>query len=266
MTRQPSSATIPLQQGILYGPVRSRRLGLSLGLNLLPDEIKLCSMDCGYCQYSWTGMLTARPEPAARFLPSRDQVRQALQEELARLGRRKTPPDTITFSGNGEATLHPDFPRIAEDVVALRDQYAPSCRTAILSNSTTLGNGEVRRAILLLDDPVLKLDAGREETFRRLNRPAKGVRFDEVLSGLQSIGPSITLQSLFVRGAVDNTTAPELDAWISAVAAIRPKLVQIYTLDRGPADPGLHPVPAADLEAIAARLRREAGVGAACFI
>lgn len=264
MTRAPS-ATIPLQQGVLYGPVRSRRLGLSLGINLLPDEIKVCSMDCAYCQYSWTGMLTARPEPAARFLPSREEVRRALEAELERLGRRGTPPDTITFSGNGEATLHPDFPGIVEDVLGLRSRLAPRCRTAILSNSTTLGREEVRRAILLLDDPLLKLDVGREETFRRLNRAAPGVRFSDVLSALQSLGPRITLQSLFVRGAVDNTTEPELCAWIAAVAAIRPRLAQIYTLDRGPADPGLHPVPAPDLEAIAARLQREAGVEAACY-
>jgi wyosine [tRNA(Phe)-imidazoG37] synthetase (radical SAM superfamily) len=260
-----ASATIPLQQGILYGPVRSRRLGLSLGLNLLPDEIKVCSMNCGYCQYSWTGMLTLRPEPAARFFPGRDQVREALRLELVRMGRKGTPPDTLTFSGNGEATLHPEFPEIARDVVALRDEHAPGCRTAILSNSTTLGREEIRRAILLLDDPVLKLDTGREETFRRLNRPAGGVRFDEILAALQGMGPKVILQSLFVRGALDNTTEPEISAWIAAVAAVRPRLVQIYTLDRGPADQGLSPVPAGDLKAIAARLRREAGVEAACY-
>lgn len=259
-------ATIPLQRGILYGPVLSRRLGRSLGLNILPDEIKVCSMDCRYCQYSWTGMLAANPGQVAPFLPTRESVRDALRAELSRLRRAGTPPDTLTFSGNGEATLHPEFPEIAADVVALRDEYAPACRTAILSNAASVGREEVREGLLLLDDPILKLDAGTEDTFLRLNRPAKGVRFVHILEGLRALGPRIILQSMFVGGHLDNASDSEIGAWIGAVGAIRPRYVQVYTLDRGPADGGLVPVPTERLREIAALLEARTGVDARLYL
>lgn len=256
--------TIPLQQGILYGPVRSRRLGLSLGLNILPDEIKVCSLNCRYCQYGWTGMLATRAKLFEGFLPSREAVREALRTRLEALAGAGTPPDTLTFSGNGEATLHPDFPAIAADVVALRDALAPACRTAILSNATTVHLAPIREALLLLDDPVLKLDAGREATFRALNGPAGGVSFGSVLGGLRAMAGRVILQALFVRGRVDNSTDEEVEAWISVAASIDPLSVQIYTLDRGPADRGLMPVPTDRLEAIA-DAARGAGIDARVF-
>jgi wyosine [tRNA(Phe)-imidazoG37] synthetase (radical SAM superfamily) len=259
------AATIPLQRGILYGPVQSRRLGRSLGLNILPDEIKVCSMDCRYCQYSWTGLLSQQAKQFAHFLPSRDSVAEAIEKRLKELASVGTPPDTITFSGNGEATLHPDFPGIASDVVAARDAHAPRCRTAILSNSTTVHRKDVRSALILLDDPVLKLDTGREDTFRLLNRPARGVRFEDLMVGLQAVGPRITLQAMFVQGRVDNSTDEEVRDWAKAVAAIKPKSVQIYTLDRGPADHGLQPVPFKRLKAIADALQEQTGVAAMAY-
>lgn len=257
--------TIPLQQGIVYGPVRSRRFGLSLGLNVLPDESKACSLNCRYCQYSWTGLLTASGEKVRAFLPSREAVREAVERALTDLARRGTPPDVLTFSGNGEATLHPDFPLLVEDLRELRDRLAPACRTAILSNATTVDREEIRRALLRLDDPVLKLDTGREETFRRLNAPAPGVRFDAILNGLRALGSAAVLQALFVRGSVDNATGEEVEAWADAVASIGPRYVQIYTLDRGPADRGLFPVDLPRLHAIARTLEERAGVPARVY-
>jgi len=257
--------TIDLQQGILYGPVRSRRLGLSLGLNILPDEIKVCSFDCRYCQYSWTGMLAIQPSLYAQFLPDRQTVSRALRRKLAALERDGTPPDVITFSGNGEATLHPEFPAMVEDVVALRDALAPGCRTAILSNSTTVHKPEVREALLRMDDPILKLDAGREETVRRLNGPARGVEFAAMVKGLRAMGRAATLQALFVEGAVDNSAGEEVDAWLEIVHSIGPRKVQIYTLDRGPADKGLLPVPLERLRSIAEEVRRRAQVEAEVY-
>jgi wyosine [tRNA(Phe)-imidazoG37] synthetase (radical SAM superfamily) len=256
---------IPLQQGILYGPVRSRRLGLSLGLNILPDEIKTCSLNCRYCQYSWTGLLTGDGRAVAGFLPSRQAIHDALQARLEALAAGGTPPDVLTFSGNGEATLHPDFPGIAADVSSLRDALAPRCRTAILSNSTTVHRADIRQALLGLDEPILKLDTGREETFRRLNAPAKGVTFAHILDGLQAMGNRAILQSLFVTGTVDNSTAAEVEAWVRAVAAIRPHHVQIYTLDRGTADRGLRPVDRPRLRAIGDALEASCGVRAEVF-
>lgn len=257
--------TIPLQKGILYGPVLSRRLGRSLGLNILPDEIKVCSLDCRYCQYSWTGMLSLRPEVFASFLPSRDAIRGALEAELKNLRGAGTPPDTITFSGNGEATIHPGFPGIAADVAGLRDAYAPACRTAILSNSTTVHRPEIRAALALLDDAILKLDTAREATFTALNGPAKGVVFSDIVQGLRAMAGEFILQALFVSGRVDNSTDGEVADWVRLVTDIHPRSVQVYTLDRGPADRGLAPVPAERLRAIALALR-SAGLDAYAFI
>lgn len=257
--------TIPLQKGILYGPVLSRRLGRSLGLNILPDEIKVCSLDCRYCQYSWTGMLSIRPAQFASFLPTREAVSRTLEAELKKLRRQGTPPDTITFSGNGEATIHPLFPEIAADVAGLRDAYAPSCRTAILSNSTTVHRPEIRAALALLDDPILKLDTAREATFAALNGPAKGVVFSEMVQGLRAMAGEFILQALFVSGPTDNSTDDEVADWVRLVTDLHPRSVQVYTLDRGPADRGLAPVNAGRLRAIAAALR-SAGLDAYAFV
>lgn len=257
-------AVIPLQRGVVYGPVLSRRLGRSLGLNVLPDEIKACSLDCGYCQYGWTGIRSAKGAAFAGFLPSREQVYRELESALAELHAAGTPPDTLTFSGNGEATLHPDFPGLVEDAGTLRDRYAPRCRTAILSNATTVHLPQVREALRRLDDAYLKLDAGTESMFKTLNRPAAGVRFAVVLEGLKAMGKGCVLQSLFVQGPVDNSAPDEVAAWLAAVREISPRSVQVYTLDRGPADASLRPVPRARLDSIA-RAVREAGVEAEVF-
>jgi wyosine [tRNA(Phe)-imidazoG37] synthetase (radical SAM superfamily) len=147
-------------------------------------------------------------------------------------------------------------------VVALRDELAPACRTAILSNSTTLLDAAVREAIQLLDDPILKLDCGREDTFRRLNRPAKGITFEGVLQGLRWVGPSVILQAMFVQGTVDNSEDEEVRAWANQVRHIAPRGVQMYSLDRGPADRGLQPVPAQRLHEIASLLKAIAGIDA----
>ncbi|MCI4397730.1 MAG: radical SAM protein [Acidobacteria bacterium] len=262
--REFARETIALQQGVIYGPVMSRRLGRSLGLNLLPDEIKLCSLNCRYCQYGWTGMLAALEGKADGFFPSRGEVKEKLARTLAKMAAAKKPPDTITFSGNGEATLHPEFPGIVADVIELRDRYAPGCKTAILSNSTTIGRKSLREAILKLDEPILKLDAGTAGTFKKLNGPAPGVSFQRILDGLRLIGPRIIIQSLFVNGGVDNTSPDEVGAWVKAVVSVAPREVQIYTLDRGPADASLKPVPLKRLETIAAQLRKT-GVKARVF-
>ncbi len=260
----PARATIPLQRGVVYGPVLSRRLGRSLGLNLLPDEIKVCSLDCRYCQYGWTGLLATNPAQFSRFLPPREAVARELEAVLSELAAAGTPPDTLTFSGNGEATLHPDFPGIVEDALPLRDRHAPACRTAILSNATQVHRPDVRAALLRLDDPILKLDAGTQEAFLRLNGPAPGVTFAGVLEGLRALSGRILLQALFVTGSEDNTTDDAVRAWVEAVVSIRPRAVQIYTLDRGPADRALRPAPQARLREIA-RLLAEAGVRAEVF-
>lgn len=246
--------TIQLHQGTVYGPVVSRRLGRSLGINLLPNEIKVCSLDCGYCQFSWTGILSCHPRHFSAFLPSRDEVLSSLESSLKTLAGEGAPPDRITFSGNGEPTLHPEFASLVDDVVSLRDIYAPSCRTAALSNSTTAFNPGIRSALLRLDEPMMKLDAGSEEVFLRVNRPARGVRFYEILKGLEAMGGGMVLQSIFVDGSVSNLSDEDVDDWCQAVRRIGPRAVQIYSLSRGTADRGLVSVPSEKLKAVSRRL------------
>jgi len=257
--------TIPLQRGIIYGPVVSRRLGRSLGINLLPDEIKVCSMNCRYCQYSWTGMLTADGKEPEAFLPSRKEVADAVESVFRELAGAGTPPDTVTFSGNGEATLHPEFPAVVEDLMELKESFFPKCRSAALSNSTTLGNQMVLDALLRLDDAIMKLDAGNEAMFRKLNGPAPGIRFGDVVAGLRRMGSKAVLQSMFVAGSVNNCSDEEVDAWLDIVSSIAPRGVQVFTLDRGPADSGLLPASFEMLESIVERLKRN-GIDGEAFM
>ena len=219
---------LPLQRSIVYGPVRSRRLGRSLGINLLPASAKACTFDCLYCQYGWT---PAEPEapPARSGLPTVEAVLAAVEDALAALPE---PPAYLTFSGNGEATLHPDFPEIVAGVTALRDRLAPSTRTAILSNSSLLHDPAVREALARLDVRIMKLDAGTEETFRRFNRPFGGTTLASVLAGLASLG-GVTVQTLFAEGPAGNAEPGEIRGWIENVVTLRPEAVQLYTLDRG---------------------------------
>jgi len=260
-----SDGTIPLQRGILYGPVRSRRLGFSLGVNLLPDEIKACSLDCRYCQYSWTGLRTNDPRDLAAHLPDREGIVARLEARLKEISSKGEPLKAITFSGNGEPTLHPEFPAIAEDLVALRDRFAPDVRTAVLSNATRVGLESIRTALMRLDDPILKLDTGRPETFRILNRPCAGFDWGGMLEGLRAMGPRILIQTLFVTGSIDNSRDDEITAWAEEIGRIRPRSVQIYSLDRGPADGALRPVPRERLGEIARFLQEETGIEGRVF-
>jgi len=263
LVRTPSGRTVMegTVRPLVYGPVDSRRYGRSLGVNVLPPDVKYCNFDCGYCQLGRTDAAALRE---AR-LPSRAQVRAAVEarlEELAQAGERL---DRITFSGNGEPTLHPEFPGIVEDVLELRDRLAPGVRVGILSNGTTAHGAQVRAALLRLDDRVLKLDAGSEETLRAVNAPLPGFELERTLRAVERL-PGVTIQALFHCGPADNTADAEVGAWIARLRKIRPAGVQIYTLDRAPADPRLLPCPPERLLEIAERVRREAGVPCRAFL
>lgn len=238
-----SSMPIPLQTGIVYGPMRSRRLGRSLGVNLLPENRKTCNFNCPYCQYGWT-----RRGPASAW-PSPRGVAEQVENALARGCRL----DVITLAGNGEPTLHPAFGEVVERLRLVRDRLAPGVRLAVLSNASTLGSPAVVAALRRLDQRCMKLDAGDDGTVARMN----GVRIpvETIVEGLQRLD-DVVLQSMFVRGGplVDNTSPHALDAWTRAVLRIRPSAVHVYSLDRPAASRRLLPVPRADLERIAARL------------
>ena len=210
---------------IIFGPVRSRRLGLSLGVNLLPVESKLCSFDCIYCECGWNA-----DHPGARRFNPREEVRAQLEAVRRRMVAEGTPPDVITFAGNGEPTLHPHFEAVIDDTLALRDALCPAARVSVLSNATQLHRPDVRRALGRVDNNILKLDSAFDATVRRLNlpqNPAYTVRATvEAMKGFEG---RMILQTMFLRGTcdgapVDNTTDEEVAAWLALVDEIRPEI------------------------------------------
>jgi wyosine [tRNA(Phe)-imidazoG37] synthetase (radical SAM superfamily) len=234
--------------GIIYGPVASRRLGFSLGINLLPPRHKPCTLDCAYCQYGWTPRAPASGDP----FPSVEQVLAAVEQALVSVEPR---PAFLTFSGNGEPTTHPAFLAAVQGVRGLRDRWLPSARLAVLSNSTRAARPEIRRALDLLDLRIMKLDAGTEAMFQRYSRPVEPITLDAVVAGLADLR-AVTLQALFAGGPGGNAAADHIAAWIDKVVTIRPIDVQVYTLDRAWPAADLEAVDTAALAGIAAALHR----------
>ena len=243
-----------LFDSIVYGPIRSRRLGVSLGVNLMPTTAKLCTFDCVYCECGWNQPVS-HPQ-----LPTREQVRDALEYQLSTLDVQ---PDVITFSGNGEPTLHPDFLGIIQDTCALRDQYCPNAKVSVLSNSTQLGRKDVVEALLLCDNRILKLDSAIDTTMQLIDKPVnQHLTVAQIVQWLSLFEGNFTLQTCFLRGEyegrlIDNTTREELDAWYQAVNILHPKQVMIYVIDRATPLQTLSKVPAEEMEAIAAPLREK---------
>lgn len=243
-----------LFDSIVYGPIHSRRLGVSLGMNLMPTTAKLCTFDCVYCECGWN-------QPVSHpVLPTREQVRIALDTKLSSLD---IPLDVITFSGNGEPTLHPDFLGIIEDTCALRNQYYPDAKISILSNSTQLGRHEVIEALRLSDNRILKLDSAIDATMRLIDQPVNSkLTVEQIEQWLSMFNGDFTLQTCFLRGEyhgqiIDNTTPEELSAWYAAVERLHPKQVMIYVIDRATPLQTLSKIPAHEMEAIAAPLRQK---------
>jgi wyosine [tRNA(Phe)-imidazoG37] synthetase (radical SAM superfamily) len=244
--------------GIVYGPVNSRRLGASLGINLLPTGTKRCTFDCAYCHFGWTA---GPPLPSDAF-PSPEQVLAAVEGALDK--QPTAPPTFLTFSGNGEPTSHPRFLSIVEGVRALRDRRCPGSKLALLSNSTRLADANVRAALDLLDVRIMKLDAGTEVLFRRYSRPLEPITLQDVVVGLSGLR-AVTLQTLFTAGIGGNAEPEHVTAWIEKVAAIRPVDVQIHTLDRPWPSNDLRPLEPQTLHDIAARLH-QAGCPATVYL
>jgi wyosine [tRNA(Phe)-imidazoG37] synthetase (radical SAM superfamily) len=245
---------IPLQQHIVYGPVRSRRLGRSLGINILPIGMKVCNMNCAYCQYGWTRgqqLSGARAKP----WPTPAQVCAAVGARLRRAGRDNESLDRLTVAGHGEPTLHPDFEEIVERLVEVRDRIAPDLRLAVFSNSTTAAWPGVRRALGLFDERYMKLDAGDPITYAHVN--GLGSSIGAIVDALRDL-PRVVVQAMFVSdgaGRVDNTTEGAINEWLGAIDAIQPSRVQVYSIDRPPALEGLRAVPRRKLREIAERVR-----------
>lgn len=244
-----------LYHDIIYGPVHSRRLGLSLGVNLLPTESKLCSFDCIYCECGWNA-----EHPGRRRFNAREEVRTHLGEALRRMSEAGTPPDVITFAGNGEPTLHPEFGAVIDDTLALRDALCPAAKVSVLSNATQIHREEVFRALLRVDNNILKLDSAFDATVRRIDNPQNpdySVR--AIVERMKRFEGRMILQTMFLRGEcngapIDNTTEEEVSAWLRLVEEIRPRQVMVYSLDRDTPCPTLEKVSREELQRIAARV------------
>lgn len=241
-----------LFDSIVYGPIHSRRLGVSLGVNLMPTFAKLCTFDCVYCECGWN-------QPVLHAaLPSRVEVRQALENQLS---ITKDCIDVITFSGNGEPTLHPDFLGIIKDTCALRDTYSPNAKVSVLSNSTQLGRKDVVDALMLCDNRILKLDSAIDATMRLIDKPLNSqLTVSQIVDWLQVFDGDFTMQTCFLRGeyegnVIDNTTDEELTAWYELVESLHPKQVMIYVIDRETPLKTLEKISADKMESIASPLR-----------
>lgn len=250
---------------IVFGPVKSRRLGVSLGVNLLPTQYKYCSFNCIYCECGWN----KRPGIQDVKLPSRAEVSLALEARLKELKDTGPAPDAITFAGNGEPTIHPEFNAIISDTIRLRDAWAPDSVIGVLSNASMLHRPEVLEALQRIEMNILKLDAGTEETFRLINQPPKRLSLEVLIEQLKALNGNLIIQSIFLRGTyegkkVDNTLPDELKAWIECLKQIKPQYVMVYSIDRATPAIGLEKVSFDDLLAIG-RLAEEAGIPAKVY-
>ena len=243
-----------LYDNFIFGPIRSRRLGLSLGINLLPIDCKLCSFDCIYCECGWT---LGGQKP--RF-NDKKAVLAMLEGVLGDMVEAGTPPDVLTFAGNGEPTMHPDFEEIVNGVIALRDRLSPATKVSVLTNATMLHRESVRRALMRVENPILKLDSAFDSTVQLIDKPLGNYSVESVVENMKLFESNCIVQTMFLRGeyegrTVDNTTPEEVEAWLAKIAEIAPRSVMVYTIDRDTPAPNLVKVPVEELKAIAERVR-----------
>lgn len=240
----------------VFGPIRSRRLGVSLGINLSPDDGKVCSFDCIYCEagYNSQGCGTTG-------LPARQKVARDLEAKLTDMRSKGETLDVITFSGNGEPTMNPDFPGVIDDTIALRDKYFPSAKVSVLSNSTRIDNPAVVEALRKVDNNILKLDSAIESTMRLIDAPVqKSFTVEKVVEELKQFRGEAIIQTMLLRGehagqVVDNTTPVEVEALLKAYKEISPREVMLYSLDRSTPEERLQKVEKEELEKIAEKVR-----------
>ena len=244
----------------IFGPIHSRRLGVSLGVNLMPSDGKVCSFDCIYCEAGYNAQGTGKSG-----LPSREKVREDLEKKLSDMHYNGDSLDVITFSGNGEPTLHPDFAGVIDDTLALRDRFYPDAKVSVLTNSTRIFDPTVAEALKKVDNNILKLDSAINPTMRLIDAPvSKEFTVERVVEALKQFKGTGVIQTMLLRGEhngqhVDNTTPEEVDAMIKAYKEIAPKEVMLYSLDRSTPEEKLKKVEKEELDRIADQVR-EAGI------
>ena len=239
---------------IIFGPIKSRRLGSSLGINLLPTEKKVCNFNCIYCECGWT-----EPSDIKSSLPSVQVVKEQLEIKLKELKDSNSKLDVITFAGNGEPTMHPGFSEIIDNTIALRNQYFPSTKVAVLSNSTLIHKKNVFDALQRVDQNILKLDSGVEATCKALNKPVGQFSLKRLVDGLKKFKGNVIIQTLFMKGNyesihIDNTTDEEVKKWLGIIEEVKPKQVMLYSLARDTPASGLEKVSGKVLKGIAQKV------------
>ena len=233
-----------LREETVFGPIHSRRLGSSLGINLLPVNGKICSFDCIYCECGWN-----RDGKDDKRLPSAAEVRSALQDKLSALMLEGVRIDSITFSGDGEPTLNPEFPRIIDDTLRLRDVFYPDAKVSVLSNATRVHVPEVFEALRKVDNPIMKIDAPTDELVRLIDNPAPGYSLARTIEALRRFEGDFVLQTMFLRSPdFDSSSSEVLDGWKAIVRDLRPRKIMVYTIDR--------PTPMQGLEKFSVELMR----------
>ena len=241
---------------IVFGPVKSRRLGVSLGINLLPTFGKICTFDCIYCECGYN--VDGRTKQS---LPKRKAVAQALEVKLQELKDTGITPDVITFSGNGEPTLHPEFEGIIDDTVELRNNYFPQAKISVLSNSTMIDKENVFRALNKVDNNILKLDSAFEQKTKLIDQPVQSsFSVVKLIENLKRFNGNLIIQTIFLKGVhrgqiVDNTGEEEVNTWIEVLKEINPKQVMIYTIDRATPEKNLQKVSLEELNIIAGKIK-----------
>ena len=240
---------------IIFGPIHSRRLGLSLGVNLLPVDAKICSFNCIYCECGFNTTIQDFP------FPTRAQVSQILSAKLQQMKTEGEIPDVITFAGNGEPTLHPDFEGIIDDTIELRNKFCPTAKVSVLSNSTRIHKPHIFNALNKVDNNILKLDSAIDRTMKLIDQPVgKQISVKWLIEQLKKFDGKLIIQTMFLRGKyqgeiIDNTTDEEINAWLNALKVIRPQQIMIYSLDRDTPVQELQKVNVEELNIIAEKAR-----------
>ena len=220
---------------IVFGPIFSRRLGSSLGVNLLPTKGKLCNFDCVYCECGWN-----KDGKSDGKFPRLPEIEKALEEKMAKAVTEGVGVDSITFSGNGEPTIHPDFAQVIDVTLRLRDRYFPEAKVSVLSNATMIGRKDVAEALMRVDNPILKIDASSDELVRQINKPAGPYSLADVIGNLRKFEGRFIMQTMFLRSPdFDTASEKALAAWMDIVRDLKPREVMVYTIDRETPDKSL---------------------------
>ncbi len=239
---------------IVFGPIKSRRLGNSLGINLLPRFGKLCNFDCIYCECGWN-----KDGKDDRTIPTKEEVFEELKERMIKLKEEGVDINTITFSGNGEPTLHPDFTEIIDFTIELRNEIYPNSKISVLTNATSISNSSIREALMKIDNPILKIDSSDEDIIRIIDQPRSNYSLDQVIENIGYFKGNYILQTMFLKGMIngkyiDLSSKDLSDKWVELVLRLKPREVMMYSLDRETPASNLEKVCAAKMKEIAAPL------------